>query len=137
MPLGSECVITRIFNLKLFVYGTLKKGFGLNSILTNSKFLGEHITKPGYSMSGVSFPLVWKDKNSNYKIKGELYEPTKSDLRFANNIEMGAGYNLEEIEKGIYAYIYPNPWIMKSPQVKLNTDKKYYEWRSRDEMYSV
>ena len=115
--------------MQLFVYGTLKKGFGLNSVLSNSKYLKKYTTKPGYMMSGHSFPLVWKDKNSDYKIKGELYEVTESDLTFANAIELGAGYKLEKIDKDIYAYIYPHPWIVSSPQVKLKDN--YYEWSKR------
>lgn len=114
--------------MKLFVYGTLKKGFGLSSVLSSSKYIDEYTTKSGYMMSGVSFPLVWKDPDSKYKIKGELYEVTDSDLSFANSIELGAGYNLEEIDRNIYAYIYPYPWVMASPQVRVNNKSNYYEW---------
>ena len=58
-------------------------------------------------MTGFWFPYVWEKKNSMYHIKGELYEVDKDDLYNANRIELNAGYDFKEIDKGIFGYIYP------------------------------
>jgi gamma-glutamylaminecyclotransferase len=59
---------------KVFVYGTLKKGFGNHPILSNAKFLGEAHTMEAsfqmYSLGG--FPAVTLE--GNQRIIGEVYE---------------------------------------------------------------
>ena len=58
---------------KVFVYGSLKKGYGNHRLLTTSKLLGEHTTEPAYSMFSMgSFPFV--ETNGETGIKGEVYE---------------------------------------------------------------
>lgn len=117
---------------KLFVYGSLKKGGHLDYVLKKSKFIGEYTTKSkGYSMTGFWYPFVFKMEN-NYSIKGELYEPNEDDFRVANRIELGAGYELKEIDKDIVAYIYPKKKDVKSMNVIMNRKEKYYEWRKHD-----
>jgi gamma-glutamylcyclotransferase (GGCT)/AIG2-like uncharacterized protein YtfP len=113
--------------MKLFVYGTLKEGYALNYV-TQSK---------GFMMTGFWFPYVWEKKDSQYHIKGELYEVDKDDLRTANRIELGAGYNFKEIDKGIFGYIYPRKKDIKSLNVVTNSKDKYYEWRNFDDMPKV
>ena len=71
---------------KLFVYGTLKKGYALNHVLSKSKKVGNYITKQkGFEMTGFWFPYVWENENSEFRIKGELYEVNQDDFRTANN----------------------------------------------------
>ena len=116
--------------MKLFVYGLLKEGFALSSVLSRSKKLGNYTTKSkGLVMSGFSYPFVWENKYSKYNIKGELYEVNQSDLKHANFIELGAGYKLKEIDKDIFGYVYPKPIELNSSNVNVNDEEKYYEWR--------
>ena len=124
--------------MKLFVYGTLKEGYALNYVLSKSKKIGTYITKrKGLMMTGFWFPLVWEKKDSQYRIKGELYEVNTDDLRNANRIELGAGYEFKEIDKGIYGYIYPKKKDLKSLNIITNKKEKYYEWREYSDMPTV
>ncbi len=75
---------------KVFVYGTLKKGFGNNSLLKDSKFLGEATTADRWLMigKGMGFPyLLKKDKMKGKIIKGELYEVDKNTLNRLDQLE--------------------------------------------------
>ena len=124
--------------MKLFVYGTLKEGYALNYVLSKSRKIGTYITKrKGLMMTGFWFPLVWEKKDSQYRIKGELYEVNADDLRNANRIELGAGYEFKEIDKGIYGYIYPKKKDLKSLNIITNKKEKYYEWREYNDMPTV
>lgn len=124
--------------MKLFVYGTLKEGYALNYVLSKSRKIGTYITKrKGLMMTGFWFPLVWEKKDSQYRIKGELYEVDPNDLRNANRIELGAGYEFKEIDKGIYGYIYPKKKDLKSLNIITNKKEKYYEWREYNDMPKV
>lgn len=121
--------------MKLFVYGTLKEGYALNHVLSNSKKLGEYITKKkGFMMTGFWFPYIFEKEGSNYSIKGELYEVDKDDLRNANRIELGAGYEFKEIDEDVWGYVYPKQIDSKSLNIITNKDKKYYEWRNFNDM---
>jgi len=120
--------------LKLFVYGLLKEGYGLNYILSNSNKMGTYVTKrSGLMMTGLSYPWVWEKETSKYNIKGELYDMNKLDLQAANSIEFSAGYYLKEIDSGIYGYIYPEEISTISSMINMNTEKKYYEWTKQKE----
>ena len=89
--------------MKLFVYGTLKKGYGLHHVLSRSLRIGSYITKQkGFRMTGFWYPFIFKDKTSKFSIKGELYDVDQNDFITANRIELGAGYELKEIDKDIY-----------------------------------
>ena len=75
---------------KVFVYGTLKKGFGNHNILKDSKFLGKATTSDRWLMigKGLSFPYVLKkDKVKGKLIKGELYEVDSTTLKRLDQLE--------------------------------------------------
>ena len=57
--------------MKIFVYGTLKRGYGNNRLLTDSEFLGEHSTSPSFDLidGGVPFMI-----HGEFSVRGELYE---------------------------------------------------------------
>lgn len=124
--------------MKLFVYGTLKEGYALNYVLSKSKKIGTYITKrKGFMMTGFWFPYVWEKRDSNYSIKGELYEVDQNDLRTANRIELGAGYELMEIDKDVWGYVYPRKKDRRSLNIIKNTREKYYEWRNFNDMDKI
>ena len=117
---------------KLFVYGSLKKDGNLHPALDDSKFLGDYITESnGYVMTSAgNFPFVFYTTPKNpFHIKGELYEVDKKVLNLTHRIEVGAGYDFKEIDKGIYGYLYPTPIIGEtSNSIRVNEDEKYFEW---------
>lgn len=124
--------------MKLFVYGTLKEGYALSYVLSKSKKLGTYITKrKGFMMTGFWFPYVWEKQDSNYSIKGELYEVDQNDLRTANRIELSAGYELMEIDKDVWGYVYPKKKDRRSLNIIKNTKEKYYEWRNFNDMDKI
>ena len=104
----------------LFVYGTLKKGGKLHSVLGNSsEFLGVFRTaEDKFDMHDYGCPAMILKDNS-FKIKGELYKVTPECMARVTTVECGAGYvpfivdineeNYPEgygLEKAI-AFIYP------------------------------
>ena len=71
--------------MKLFVYGTFKKGFSRNEILDHSEFLGTFITFPQYDLKQASnLPYI---TNGNYCIEGEIYDIHKKDIQYIDYIE--------------------------------------------------
>ena len=124
--------------MKLFVYGTLKKGYGLHHVLSRSLRIGSYFTKQkGVRMTGFWYPFIFKDKTSKFSIKGELYDVDQNDFITANRIELGAGYELKEIDKDIYGYVYPTKVDDLSISVIKNKKDNYYEWRSTSDMPKV
>jgi len=71
---------------KLFVYGTLKKGFSRNTILKDSSFIGDVTTKPSFTMIDLTyFPGILEIGNTS--IYGELYEVSDETLQYCDVIE--------------------------------------------------
>jgi len=71
---------------KLFVYGTLKKGFSRNTILKDSSFIGDATTKPSFTMIDLTyFPGILEIGNTS--IYGELYEVSDDTLQYCDVIE--------------------------------------------------
>ena len=81
--------------MKLFVYGTLKKGYHNNYLLKNSEYMGKAITT-GKMYNVGKFPAVTSGKDI---IKGELY---KIDQFTLNNIDYLEGYNKDNIIESLY-----------------------------------
>ena len=77
----------------LFVYGTLKKGGGLHSVLgKSSEFVGTYITEENkYDMHDVGCPIV-VDKDKGFRIRGEIYDVTPECMERVTSIECNAGY---------------------------------------------
>lgn len=61
--------------MKVFVYGTLKRGHGNNVLLRDAVFLGEAWTVPSYIMIGAGFPVLLETNSGHARtVRGELYE---------------------------------------------------------------
>ena len=60
---------------RVFVYGTLKRGFGNHRLLREATFVGKAITKKKYSMTRDGIPFVNEDRETS-QIHGEVYEVT-------------------------------------------------------------
>lgn len=82
--------------MKLFVYGTLKKGFGNHRLLEGAKFLGED-TIPGGMISLGGFP-GWLGEGEGYT-KGEVYEIDEEHLHATDRLE---GYDIRSPDNSFY-----------------------------------
>lgn len=80
--------------MKVFVYGTMKKGGALHkSYMTNSKLLGEAVL-PGFWMLSLGpYPALVRTDNPNTKVKGEVYEMPELEWKSLENMEANAGYD--------------------------------------------
>ena len=71
---------------RLFVYGTLKKGFHNAFYLQEARFLGAFTTEPVYSMySFGSYPAV--SEFGNTAIEGEVYDINDAQLAMTDRLE--------------------------------------------------
>lgn len=74
--------------VKVFVYGTLKSGYGNNRLLKTSTFLGEAVLPDHiayYYGSIGSFPFVVKNKGTS--VTGEVYEVDQETLQSLDYLE--------------------------------------------------
>lgn len=70
----------------LFVYGTLKRGYGNHRYLEGASFIGEGETVEEYEMYDCGVPIVCKGRRVS-KVKGELYEVDEGVLRRVDELE--------------------------------------------------
>lgn len=104
---------------KLFVYGTLKRGYPLHRhYLSRSKFLKEDKVKGQlytYNDGGIPF-LNAKAKGS---VEGEIFEVSREAIMDVATMEMNAGYDFERTttEGGEVVYYFP---------FKANFHKRYF-----------
>lgn len=120
----------------VFVYGTLKEGFGNHRVLSSSRKVGEAITcSDSYSMIDGGFPTVVL--GGKFHVKGELYEVV--DERVMRNLDMLEGVptlfdhhkTQVKVDSDVYdalMYVGANPkWINGRNQVIPN-EENVLEW---------
>ena len=123
----------------LFVYGTLKKGGKLHSVLgDSSEFLGVFKTvEDKFDMHDYGCPVMVLEDGS-FKIKGELYKVTPECMARVTAVECGAGYvpfmidvetpyGYVESLKAI-AFIYPTPYATASVSNRIEEKDGVKEW---------
>lgn len=75
----------------LFVYGTLKKGYGNNYHLGNARFMGSAISEDNdYVMQDIGFPILWQDKPEALftgQVVGEIYQINPKQLASCDHLE--------------------------------------------------
>lgn len=79
----------------VFVYGTLKRGYGNHRILKNSFFHGVYQTEPNFSLYDGVFPYAF-DKGGE-EIRGELYDVDDETLHRLDMLE-GVPYHYNRIK---------------------------------------
>ncbi len=102
---------------KLFVYGTLKKGFGNHSYLKGARFLGRARTKHRYALYEDGVPFLVKTPPIA-QVKGEVYEVSEEILERIDKLEgHPTVYRREKIEvvmeengKVVKAWVYLFPY---------------------------
>jgi len=57
----------------MFVYGTLKSGFGNNRLLQTSEFIGDATTDRPYLLTDCGFPFASETGNKLLPVMGEVY----------------------------------------------------------------
>ena len=72
--------------MKLFVYGTLKKGLHNHSFLKGAKFIGDAYAGPGFTLVIKGLPYLLRD-NEGEGCEGELYEITNLQLKRIDFLE--------------------------------------------------
>lgn len=93
---------------KVFVYGSLKRGFGNNVLLADSNLIDTTLTKDRFQMNSLGgFPGVVKSQKGF--VSGELYEVNDTTLARLDQLEgNGRFYNREvvDLENGEEAWMY-------------------------------
>ena len=70
----------------VFVYGTLKRGFSNNRLLSGSKFLGEARTEGKFALYESGIPFVIEIERVS-QISGEVYEVDERTLALLDRLE--------------------------------------------------
>lgn len=80
----------------IFVYGTLKRGYGLNRILTEkgAKFIAEGRTVDKFTMLAAGYPVVVRQP-ALARVAGEIWSVPETLLPDLDRIE--GGYNRERV----------------------------------------
>ena len=111
---------------KIFVYGTLKKGFCNHFYLDGSAFLGTTTTREKYFMcvdSGI--PYVFKcEKNSSFKgfVKGEVYLVDVEVLRSIDELEE---HPREYFRGRVFLKTFGYAWIYLYPHFSIGFHRGY------------
>src|SRR5690348_12202000 len=114
--------------MKMFVYGTLKRGYGNNRFLRNCEFLGVAIsTEASYHMCGLGIPFLME--GGNKMVKGELWEVNDEALPAIDRLE--SGYRRRErtflnvdTEEVVSAWVY----LLEGQGFGMENDGKVLEW---------
>jgi len=126
------------FEVYLFVYGSLKRGFENEHLLDKAKYISKASTVRKFAMytaKGGEYPYLLKDKPLN-NIEGELYKIARKDLLKKIDIFEGSPdyYTRESIEiksrsfdtnKRAFTYFYMNKKDHKKKQ-------PIREWKKRE-----
>ena len=101
----------------IFVYGTLRKGGGLNfKIEDDFEPIGTYSTTPTYSLYDMGVPCL--SKGGTTSVLGEVYRiEDLGQIAHIHNLEVRAGYTLTKVdligmEESAYAYLQTpeEPW---------------------------
>ena len=109
---------------RVFVYGSLMKGFGNHQMLKGAKPIAKTKTKDDYTMVSLyAFPAALKKPYKKYgitgKIVGEVYEVSETTLRDLDILESnGRMYKREKVQVAgvitpVWMYFLMRPGSMK------------------------
>jgi gamma-glutamylaminecyclotransferase len=136
----------------VFVYGTLKRGYGNNHILAQSKLLGEGQTVARCRLYDAGFPVLRRRTNRdgawNAPVRGEVYEVTSQETMDRLDRLEGEGHMYHRRRKKIqldsgevvmaYAYV-GDARFWGGGRVRLYPEPvNAYEWsRGNDHLQNV
>ena len=104
--------------VRLFVYGTLKRNYGNNHIISKTgKYLGEGLLY-GYMMINCgAFPAICKEEIRSYKVYGEVWEIDEETLARCDRLE-GTPTHYQRVPIYIPHYQYCFTYVQPSPKVE-------------------
>lgn len=103
--------------IRIFVYGTLKRGFYNHYLIENEKFLGEHCVY-GYTLyevPGFAYPFMVKSDGGF--VKGEVWEVAMDVFEIIRRMEESAGYRVKSIGKNLFAFVFPKSQLPENAVV--------------------
>jgi len=81
---------------KVFVYGTLKQGYGNHGLLNDAKYLGDAVTVGKYRLLNAGFPVIRPGDVG--RVEGEVYEVNRHTLQALDRLEgEGTMYHRKDI----------------------------------------
>ena len=99
--------------VRLFFYGTLKRGGRNHHLLRGQRFVGEAETLPRYRLYGTgSYPCLVEDVQNGVAVRGELWEvdeqlmPVLDALEDAPNLYMLRPVALRGVPPPVSTYLY-------------------------------
>ena len=120
--------------MKVFVYGTLKSGYGNNRLLEGHTFVGSFVVN-GFKLYNYGFPAAKEDENS--KVRGEIWDigDDQHTLRRLDGLESeGYMYHRKEVdvvdfEEKAFMYVGEDKVFHFDPsrECPIN-DQGEYEW---------
>jgi len=128
--------------IKVFTYGTLKKGYGNHfRLLRDSRFVGNAVTRGRYTMLDAGFPVLLSNP-AGFPVMGEVYEVDRETTMRLDRLEsVGRMYDrlrkYVQMDSGevwrVHYYVgCPGSWQpQRHPQyqpTKIN-GKQVYNWR--------
>lgn len=121
------------FKVYLFVYGSLKKGFPNNDILSQANYISKAKTLSKFAMYkeiNKNYPYIIKDNNIGQNIEGELYQITRKDLLEKIDAFEGSPDYFKRIDvmvKTRNKNIKAKTYILAAPKVPINK-KQLKSW---------
>lgn len=120
---------------KLFVYGTLKRGYHNNRLLKDSKFLGAATSQSeAFVMWGRGFPFL-AENNHGHAVRGEIYVIDDEVLADCDRLEGHPDWYHREKrmflcgDKTVEAWIYLQPFsAIAKMQVHLHVHDNVLEF---------
>lgn len=97
---------------KVFVYGSLKRGYGNNILLKDQQYLGEVSTVEGFDLISLrAFPAMLKTEGPR-QVHGELYEVDDKCLQQLDILEGHPNLYIRQrisLDNGqqVWAYLFP------------------------------
>lgn len=74
--------------MKLFVFGSLKKGEWANAKLAGCMFLGKAVSHDSFLMADVGYPMIVPvDDDGGHRVEGEIYEINAAVLAACDRYE--------------------------------------------------
>jgi len=97
---------------RVFVYGTLMRGFSNHGLLRAAEFLGPHVTEPGFTMLHLGgYPGV--RKGGDAAVTGEVYRVSAAMLARLDKLEdcprLFVRETIETPWGATYIYLLKNP----------------------------
>ena len=109
--------------MKVFVYGTLKRGLYNHRLLTQAKYLGEGVLHDyGVFNMPVGYPGIKEAKGKH--VIGEVYEVTDNELRMLDRLE---GYSGE----GNKFNLYDRELVVVNVEGNIKEEAYVYVWHDR------